>query len=88
MRPDELQIIGGPKSLNTTRTEIAPGSDVVRKDFECDWLCHINALWFVWFHSSSLLKTWLTTPWRQQKIMALPSVPCWVLLQLASAILN
>ena len=33
MRPYELQIISGPKSLNTTRTEVAPGSDVVRKNF-------------------------------------------------------
>ena len=44
MRPYELQIIGGPKSLNTTRTEVAPGSHVVRKNFQCDWRCHINTL--------------------------------------------
>src|SRR4029450_12749035 len=29
MRPDNLQIIGGPESLNTSRTEITPGSHVV-----------------------------------------------------------
>ena len=31
MRPDNLQIIGGPESFNTSRTEIAPGSDIVRE---------------------------------------------------------
>ena len=29
MRPDNLQIIGGSESLNTSRTEITPGSHVV-----------------------------------------------------------
>src|SRR5262249_24690387 len=33
MRPDELQIIGGPKSLNTPRTEVAPGSNVIGENF-------------------------------------------------------
>jgi len=41
MRPDNLQIIGGPESLNTSRTEIAPGSHVVRKNFQGHWLGHI-----------------------------------------------
>jgi hypothetical protein len=44
MRPDNLQIIGGPESLNTSRTEIAPGSHVVRKNFQRHWLWHINTL--------------------------------------------
>src|SRR5262245_8961806 len=42
MRPDNLQIIGGPESLNTSRTEIAPGSHVVRENFQRHWLWHIN----------------------------------------------
>jgi hypothetical protein len=41
MRPDDLQIIGGPESLNTSRTEIAPGSHVVRENFQRHWLWHI-----------------------------------------------
>ncbi len=41
MRPDNLQIIGGSESLNTTRTEVAPGSNIVRKNFQGHWLWHI-----------------------------------------------
>ena len=44
MRPDKLQIIGGSESLNTTRTEVAPGSNIVRKNFQGHWLWHINTL--------------------------------------------
>jgi hypothetical protein len=47
MRPDNLQIIGGPESLNTSRTEITPGSHVVRENFQRDWLWHINLLYSV-----------------------------------------
>jgi len=44
MRPDNLQIIGGPESLNTSRTEITPGSHIVRENFQRDWLWHIALL--------------------------------------------
>ena len=44
MRPDNLQIVGGPESLNTSRTEITPGSHVVRENFQGHWLWHINPL--------------------------------------------
>jgi len=41
MRPDNLQIVGGPESLNTSRTEITPGSHVVRENFQGHWFWHI-----------------------------------------------
>ena len=41
MRPDNLHIVGGPESLNTSRTEITPGSHVVRENFQGHWLWHI-----------------------------------------------
>ena len=44
MRPDNLQIVGGPESLNTSRTEIAPRSHVVRENFQRYWLWHSNTL--------------------------------------------
>jgi hypothetical protein len=44
MRPDKLQIISRFESLNTARTEIAPWSHVVRKNFQRYWLYHINTL--------------------------------------------
>jgi hypothetical protein len=44
MRPNDLQIIGGPESLNTSRTEITPGSNVVRENFQCHGLWHSDPL--------------------------------------------
>jgi hypothetical protein len=61
MRPDKLQIIGGLESLNTARTEIAPWSHIVRKNFQRYWLCHINPLEDMRFFLPSSLKAQLTT---------------------------
>jgi hypothetical protein len=44
MRPDNVQIIGGFESLNTPGTEITPGSDVVRENFQRYGLLHSNTL--------------------------------------------
>src|SRR5262249_40975223 len=34
MRPDNLQIVFSPESLNMSRTEITPGSHVIRENFQ------------------------------------------------------
>ena len=61
MRPDNLQIVGSPESLNTSRTEITPGSHVVREHFQGHWLWHINTLCDIKFYLSSSLKIRVTT---------------------------
>jgi hypothetical protein len=44
VRPGDVDIISLPKFLNTPGTEVAPGSDVVGKDFQGQGLFHINTL--------------------------------------------
>src|SRR4029453_5353682 len=43
MRPLDLHVVLGPELLNTHGTEVAPGSDVVGKDLERQWLAHATS---------------------------------------------
>jgi hypothetical protein len=45
MRPYNVDVILFLQPLNTPGTEVAPGSDVVREDFQRQRLVHINTLW-------------------------------------------
>lgn len=44
MGPGNLDVVVFLKFLNTPGTEVAPGSNVVRKDFEGYWFSHNNTL--------------------------------------------
>jgi hypothetical protein len=44
LRPLNAHTISGFEFLDTPGDEIAPGSNEIRKDFEDDWLGHVNLL--------------------------------------------